>query len=165
MEHRIVELDAFKVVGYKKESTNENQQGMQDCPALWGEVLSASKQEALLPLINREPFGLIGASFYNVDATDAKRFDYYICAATTSETPEGLSEMEVPANTWAVFPTTKEASGQTQFDIVTKWGPQSTDYELLNNGYMTGEMVSGGPDMEVYGQGDDIEIWVPVKKK
>ncbi|MEO1768520.1 GyrI-like domain-containing protein [Candidatus Enterococcus ferrettii] len=165
MEHRIVELDAFKIVGYKKESTNENQQGMQDCPAHWGEILSTGKQEALLPLINREPFGLIGASFYNIDSNDAKRFDYYISVATTEETPDGLEEIEVPANTWAVFPTTKEASGQTQVEIVSKWGPQSEEYELLNTGYMTGEMASGGPDMEVYGSGNDIEIWVPVKKK
>ncbi|EOH94705.1 GyrI-like domain-containing protein [Enterococcus pallens] len=165
MDYRIVELDGFKVVGYKKESTNEKQQGMQDCPAFWGEILSTRKQEALLPLINRQPFGLIGASFYNVDPDDGKRFDYYISAATTLETPAGLEEREVPANTWAVFPTTKEASGQTQFEIVSAWGPQSKDYELLNTGYLTGEMASGGPDMEVYGRGDDIEIWVPVKKK
>lgn len=165
MEHRIVELEAFKLVGYKKESTNQNQQGMKDCPAFWNELFSSGKQEALLPLINREPFGLIGASFYNVDAQDAKRFDYYIGVATTVETPEKLEEMEVPANTWAVFPTTREASGQTQFNIVAKWGPQSEEYELLNTGYMTGDMTSAGPDLEVYGQGNAIEIWVPVRKK
>ena len=32
MEHRIVELENFKLVGFKKESTNENRQGMKDCP-------------------------------------------------------------------------------------------------------------------------------------
>lgn len=165
MEHRIVELESFKLVGFKKKSSNEKRQGMKDCPAFWNEIVSSGKQEALLPLINHEPFGLIGASFYNVDKEDAKIFDYYIAVATISETPDDLAEVEVPANTWAVFPTTRKASGKTQFAIVTKWAPQSSEYELLNNGYATGEMTSSGPDIEVYGQGEEVEIWVPVRKK
>ncbi|MBO0455045.1 GyrI-like domain-containing protein [Candidatus Enterococcus murrayae] len=165
MEHRIVELASFKLVGFKKESTNANRQGMKDCPAFWNEIVSAGKQESLLPMINHEPFGLIGASFYNVDDTDAQKFDYYIAVATTNDTPADLYEVEVPANMWAVFPCTRKTSGKTQFAIVSKWAPQSTEYELLNEGYMTGEMISGGPDLEVYGRGDDIEIWVPVRKK
>ena len=64
-----------------------------------------------------------------------------------------MEEVEVPANTWAVFPCTGKTSGTTQIEIVTKWGPESEEYELLNSGYMTGEMTSGGPDLEVYTQG------------
>lgn len=165
MEHRIVELESFKLVGFKKESTNDQQQGMKDCPAFWNEILSSGKLEALLPLINHEPFGLIGASFYNVNEQDAKKFDYYIAVATTSDSPARLAEVEVSANTWAVFPCTRKTSGKTQFAIVTKWAPKSTEYELLNDGYATGEMTSGGPDLEVYGQGDEVEIWVPVRRK
>ena len=44
-------------------------------------------------------------------------------------------------------------------------GSTDNDYEWLNTGYATGEMVSAGPDLEVYGQGDEVEIWVPVRKK
>ncbi|MGM0167030.1 hypothetical protein IGI39_002010 [Enterococcus sp. AZ135] len=165
MEHRIVELESFKLVGFKQVSTNANRQGMKDCPAFWNAIVSTGKQEKLLPLINHEPFGLIGASFYNVDETDAQKFDYYIAVATTNETPEGVSEVEVPANTWAVFPCTRETSGKTQFAIVSNWAPQSKEYELLNDGYMTEEMTSGGPDLEVYGQGEEIEVWVPVRRK
>lgn len=165
MEHRIVELESFKLVGFKKESTNAKRQGMKDCPAFWNEILAAGKQEALLPLIDHEPFGLIGASFYNIDKTDAKKFDYYIAVATTKDTPSDLFEIEVPASTWAVFPCTRKTNGKTQFAIVTKWAPKSKEYELLNKGYMTGKMTSGGPDLEVYGQEDDVEIWVPVRKK
>lgn len=165
MEHRIVELESFKLVGYKIASTNHKRQGMKDCPAFWNEIVASDKQAALLPLINHEPFGLIGASFYNVDERDPKKFDYYIGVATTDETPEGLEEVVVPATIWAVFPTTREKSGKTQFNIVAKWAPKSKEYKLLNSGYLTGKMTSGGPDMEVYGQGKDVEIWVPVRGK
>lgn len=165
MEHRIVELGSFKLVGLKMTSTNDNQQGMKDCEAFWNQFISGNKQETVAPLINREPFGVIGASFYNIDPADSKKFDYYIAAATTADTPEGLEEVEVPANTWAVFPCTGKTAATTQVDIVSKWGPESEEYELLNTGYMTGEMSSGGPDLEVYTQGEDMEIWVPVKRK
>lgn len=76
-----------------------------------------------------------------------------------------MEEVEVPANTWAVFPCTGKTAGTTQIEIVTKWGPESEEFELLNTGYMTGEMSSGGPDLEVYTQGENMEIWVPVKRK
>ena len=78
MDYRIVELEGFKLAGVKMSSTNENQQGMKDCEAFWNQFISGNKQEAVAPLINREPFGVIGASFYNVDPEDSKKFDYYI---------------------------------------------------------------------------------------
>lgn len=49
-------------------------------------------------------------------------------------------------------------------DIVNKWAP-SSKYNLLNSGYVTGKMVSGAHDLEVYGQGDDVEIWVGVEEE
>lgn len=165
MDYRIIELEGFKLAGVKMSSTNENQQGMKDCETFWNQFISGNRQETVAPLINREPFGVIGASFYNVDPEDSKKFDYYIAAATTAATPDGMEEVEVPANTWAVFPCTGKTSGTTQIEIVTKWGPESEEYELLNSGYMTGEMTSGGPDLEVYTQGEEMEIWVPVRKK
>ncbi|GCF94169.1 hypothetical protein NRIC_20600 [Enterococcus florum] len=165
MEYRIEELDSFTLVGFKKTSTNKKRQGMKDCPAFWNEILSAGKQEQLLPMINHAPFGLISASFYNIDPADSRIFDYYIAVSTTNEAPEGLETVEVPALVWAVFPCTRDTLGKTQIAAVTKWAPKSKDYELLNKGYITGKMTSGGPDIEVYGQGDDVEIWVPVKRK
>lgn len=165
MEHRIVELGSFKLVGFKKETTNAKRKGYKDCPAFWNEILASGKQEALLPLINCQPYGLISASFYNTDASDPKKFDYVIGVATTNDTPEGLVSMEVPALTWAVFPCTRETSEKTQYAVVAKWAPKSKEYKLLNSGYITGKMTSSGPDMEVYGAGDEVEVWVPVKRK
>ena len=104
MDYRILELEGFKLAGVKMSSTNENQQGMKDCETFWNQFISGNRQETVAPLINREPFGVIGASFYNVDPEDSKKFDYYIAAATTAATPDGMEEVEVPANTWAVFP-------------------------------------------------------------
>lgn len=164
MEFRMEELKEFKIAGYKVSSTNENMQGMKDCPAFWGKIIGEGKHIEVANLIDRMPFGLLGLSVYNTDKEDPQKFDYYIAAATTKETPKDMCEYTVPACTWAVFPTTRENSGKTQFDIVTKWAPQS-DYELINSGYETGNIVSGAPDIEVHSQGDEVEIWVAVRKK
>ncbi|MDL2327398.1 GyrI-like domain-containing protein [Ruminococcaceae bacterium OttesenSCG-928-A11] len=163
MEHRIEKMDAFRIVGVKLRSTNENMQGMKDIPDFWGEVMSQSKQMEILPLMDAAPMGLLGVSVYNSDVSDAKVFDYFIAVATTKPTPEGMEEHTVPAATWAVFPCKKDMMGQVQMDIFTKWMPDS-GYRPLNSGYETGEMKSGAPDIELYTQGDDVEIWVPVEK-
>ena len=63
MDYRIVELEGFKLAGVKMSSTNENQQGMKDCETFWNQFISGNRQETVAPLINREPFGVIGASF------------------------------------------------------------------------------------------------------
>lgn len=165
MEFRIEKLEAFKIVGYKIRSTNALMKGMRDCPAFWKRITKANKQDALLPLMNEQPLGLIGASVYNIDSSDTKKFDYYIAVSTSQDTPNDLEEHIVPAMSWAVFPCTRKTNGKTQMSIVTKWAPQQTDYELLNSGYKSGKMKSSAPDLEVYGQGDDVEIWVPIKQK
>ena len=165
MEFRIEELAEFKIVGYKIHSTNAFMKGMKDCPAFWKEILKAGKQEMLLPMMNQQPLGLMGVSVYNVDCNDSKKFDYYIAVSTNEETPEGLEEYTIPAMTWAVFTCTRKTSGKTQMAIVNKWAPRQTEYELLNSGYKSGKMISSAPDIEVYGMGADVEIWVPVKRK
>lgn len=163
MDYRIEELPTFKIAGYKIQSTNTLMKGMRDCPAFWKKIIKEQKNERLVPLITRKPFGLLGVSVYNIDNKDSKKFDYYIATATDLETPDDLEEYQVSAMTWAVFPCTRKTAGKTQRNIVKKWAP-TVDYELLNSGYVSGKMNSAAPDIEVYGAGEDVEIWVPVKK-
>lgn len=164
MEFRIEELGEFKIAGYVKSTTNASGKGMEDGPAFWQQMIEEGKIGQLAPLISRPPFGIIGACVYNVDKQDPKKFDYYIAAATDQPAPDGLSEYTVPAMTWAVFPCTMETLPAIQADIVNKWAP-SAAYEILNQGYETGDMVSAAPDLEVYGQGTDVEVWVPVRAR
>ncbi len=164
MEYRIEKLAAFKIIGYKMHSTNAWMKGMRDCPAFWKKIIKEKKNDVLVPLINRQPLGLIGASVYNVDSNDSRKFDYYIAVSSDAKTSSGLEEYWIPAMTWAVFSCTKKTRGKTQMDIVNKWAPKA-EYELLNTGYRTGKMNSAAPDLEVYGRETDVEIWVPVRKK
>lgn len=163
MDYRIEKMDEFRMVGAVMHTTNEGGKGMQDIPAFWGETVGAGRQTGILALMNRQPFGLLGASVYNTDSADAQKFDYYIACATDQAAPEGMAEYAVPAHTWAVFPCKQPEIGQVMVQIVTDWLPTS-GYELVNSGYETGFIAGGAPDLEVYGQGDDVEIWVAVRQ-
>jgi len=164
LNYRIEEMDSFRVVGVKYETTNENGKGMQDIPAFWGELTGSGRQMDILPLMNNKPYGLLGINVYNTDPEDARKFDYYIACASDQAVPEGMAEYTVPAYTWGVFPCKNSEVGQVMVQIVTDWLPGS-GYELVNSGYDTGIMTGGAPDMEVYSEGDDVEIWIAVREK
>lgn len=160
---RIEKRDSFRVVGYCLQTTNKGKAGAKAVPAQWKEFLEKAQQAALMPLMNREPYGLFGISVYNVDETDPRVFDHYIAVSSDSEA-EGMASYTVPAATWAVFPCTRDTIGKTEAQAITKWLPKS-GYKPLNAGYLTGRMKSGAPDIEYYGEGDLVEVWVAVKEK
>ena len=160
MEHRIEKMDGFRIVGVKLRTTMQDGQGMKDIPAFWGSVMEQNKQMQILPLMDAAQMGLLGVSVYNINADDPRVFDYYIACASTKPVPEGMEEYAVAAATWAGFPCTRETMGRVQMDIFTQWMP-SSGYRPLNSGYETGEMQTGAPDMELYTQGEDVEIVLP----
>ncbi|MFV0392807.1 MAG: GyrI-like domain-containing protein [Coprobacillaceae bacterium] len=165
MKFRIEEKEAFKLVGIMLTTTNEKRTGYREVPKLWEQVIKNENQRnELLSYMDIQPFGMIGASVYNIDSDDARKFEYYIGCASSKETPSNLKEYIVPACTWAIFPCKNSDVGKTEFNIVAKWQPTS-EYELLNSGYETGYMKSLAPDLAVHGQGDDAEVWVAVKRK
>ncbi|MGC6768212.1 GyrI-like domain-containing protein [Enterococcus sp. LJL51] len=163
MECRIEKMDAFRVVGVKLTTTTEGGKGMKDIPVFWGEVMEQKQQIQLATLMDTIPSGLLGVSVYNSDANDARVFDYFIACATSRPVPEGMEEYTVPAAEWAVFPCSRENMDQVQVDIFSKWMPAS-GYRGRNSGYETGYIAAGAPDIEVYTQEGDVEIWVAVEK-
>lgn len=155
----IVEKEAFQVVGVVLSTTNQHKEGRKRIPEFWKEAPC----QQLLTLMNQEPYGLLGMSVYQVDASDLRKFEYYIGVASTQKA-EGYAIYEVPAFTWAVFPCSKEMIGKTEALAITKWLPKS-EYRPLNKGYLTGRMKASAPDIEVYGEGEDAFVWIAVTKK
>lgn len=160
---RIEKRDSFRIVGHRIQTTNKGKAGRKTVPAQWSEFQQKGQQAALMPLTNQEPYGLFGISVYNTDPADSRKFDHYI-AVCSDQDAEGLDAYTVPAATWAVFPCTVETIGKTEAMAITKWLPKS-GYKPLNAGYMTGRMKSGAPDIEYYGEGDLVEVWVAVREK
>ncbi len=164
LEFRIQQLKQFRVVGVVISTTVENNNCRTEVPALWGEVIQHGRINDIMALSNQIPPGIIGISAYNTDTCDARKFDYYIAGATDKPVPEGMVEYIVPAATWAVFPCKRTEVSEVEIRIVSEW--QSTSgYEVLNQGYDTGEMKSQAPDLEVHYLDDTSEVWVAVRKK
>lgn len=162
---KIVTNKGFKLVGFKREMTNERNQGAIQGPAFWQEIVRSGKIAELMPLMDQEPRGIIGMCVYNTQ-TDDRKFDYYIGCATTQSTPEALDDYSVPAGTWAVFQCESVAEMNRIMPlIVTEWQVNS-DYHLVNQGYETGEMLAPSPDIEIYpDQTGSVDVWTAVKPK
>ncbi|MFV0352994.1 MAG: effector binding domain-containing protein [Oscillospiraceae bacterium] len=161
MNYRIEKKDAFRIIGAKLEATwtAEKQEAFEQVPKFWGEQYQNGLIPRLCQYMDGQPEGVLGVSVgdWQQDGT----FNYYIAVSSTQPLPEGLSEYEVPASTWAVF----ECRGAMPFSIqkmqeriMTEWFP--------NSGYQ----YADAPDIEVYTDGDQSAedylcwIWVPVKK-
>jgi len=96
--------------------------------------------------------------------TEKGTFPYMLCAfRTQNSNVEEFTVVDIPAHTWAIFPTEKFAwddcgavLGSLYKRIFSEWLPTS-NYEQV-----------GSLDMELYGGDEDfgyVEIWLAVRKK
>jgi len=96
--------------------------------------------------------------------TEKDTFPYMLCAFRTQNSKvDGYTVIDIPAHTWAIFPTEKfiwddcsSVLGSLYKRIFSEWLPTS-NYEQV-----------GSLDMELYGGDDDygyVEIWLAVQKK
>ncbi|MBO7746266.1 AraC family transcriptional regulator [Paenibacillus sp. MWE-103] len=163
MNYRIVEKDAFRIVGIMKRVAVVFEGVNPDIAAMW-QSLDMATITALKDVSNVEPRGLISASAnFSEDRMEERGgLDHYIGAATTEPAPDGMARLEVAASDWAVF----EAVGKFPETLQEVWGRIYSEW-LPSAAY---ELVPG-PEM-LWNEGKDTslpafrsEIWIPVRKK
>jgi AraC family transcriptional regulator len=163
MNYRIQEKEAFRIVGIKKRVPIIFHGVNPDIAAMW-ESLNDEVINKLKKISNVEPLGLLSAStnFSEGRMEEKGELDHYIGVATTKECPDHLTQLEIPASTWAVF----EAVGPFPDTLQNVWGRiysewfPSSNYEL-----------SEGPEI-LWNEHKDVtsptfksEIWIPILKK
>lgn len=161
MNYRIVEKEAFRIIGFKKRITLQfegvNHQLDDLVQRLTPEVIAELKS-----LSNMEPTGILNVSANFTDRTnEGTELDQYIGIATTNAANLSYDALQVPASSWAVFEVVGEfpkAVQDTWASIYAQWFP-SSGYEL-----------TGGPEM-LWNEGPDTskpdfrsEIWIPVRR-
>ncbi|GGH75868.1 AraC family transcriptional regulator [Compostibacillus humi] len=160
MDYKIVEKEAFTVIGKSIRTTTIGGENHRQIAAFWDESNKNGFTAELAKSCG--PLGLIGICL-DFDKK-LENFSYLIGAEKTMEQfPHDWEERTIPAATWAVFPVhgaMPHAMPKVWNRIFSEWFP-ATGYEH-----------SGGPDMEVYVSEDDpssddyySEIWVPIKTK
>lgn len=163
MNYRIVEKEAFHIIGIKKRVPIVFSGVNPEIAAMW-QSLNEGIITKLKELSNVEPLGLISASvnFSEGRMEEKGELDHYIGVATTQECPENLSKIEVKASTWAVF----EAVGTFPDALQNVWGRIYSEWFPASN-YEQAE----GPEI-LWNEHKDVtsstfksEIWIPVLKK
>ncbi|MCH1626433.1 AraC family transcriptional regulator [Ferdinandcohnia quinoae] len=157
VKYSIVEREAFKVVGVKREFSCVNDEHLAEIPKLWDKVNSDGTCDSLIPLINGQIKGIVGVC---VSAPNTNSIDYWVAVEHTGEVPDEFLHVEIPAAKWAVF----EVHGAMPYAMQDAWKRIYSEW-FPSSGYE----YAGTAEMEVY-TGDNpsdpncySEIWIPVK--
>lgn len=148
MEYRIVEKEAFTIMGRKRSFNVEDSYGR--IPEFWEEHWSDGGSELVIGM-----YGLC------IDL-DGKYFDYYIADEyiPDRDVPQGCETRVLPAGKWAIFPCTLRTLQDTNTRMWGEWLPNCREYKL-----------GGNYNVEMYGplnqedpQGSYCELWLPLEK-
>jgi len=155
MDYRIVEKEAFRVVGTRIGIGSNVEENAKKIMPFWVEADNAGLLSKIIGLMNGEPTGLLGLG--TADETGESGY-YYICVATDKPAPDGMHEVNIPKHNWAIFSGNGKPSTIAGLinRIYSEWQPTS--------GYEWADMI----DIEVYldDNPEDMryEVWMPVKK-
>jgi AraC family transcriptional regulator len=162
MNYRIVEKQAFKMVGFKKRVplvfSGVNPEIAKMYESFTPEIINTLKD-----LSNVEPTGIISAStnFSEGRMEEKGELDHYIGVATSSGDTAEYEVLNVDAGTWAVF----ESVGPFPETLQNIWGRIYSEW-FPSSGYESIE----GPEILWHENKDTgnpkyrSEIWIPVKK-
>ncbi|MFA1820183.1 effector binding domain-containing protein [Virgibacillus oceani] len=159
MDYKIVEKDAFSVVGKSIRTTTNGGENHQKIAEFWVE----SNQNGFVKKL-AEHAGTLGLLGICSDFDSTQENVTYLIGAENNivNLPTDWEEHQIPGAAWAVFPVhgaMPDAMPKVWKRIFTEWFP-ATGYEH-----------AAGPEMEVYPSDDDpsaedyySEIWIPIKK-
>ncbi|BCB02679.1 AraC family transcriptional regulator [Bacillus sp. KH172YL63] len=158
MNYKIVDKEAFQVIGKGKRVSTRDGENLTDIPAFWGEVNSSGLDRKICEAAGTEEMLGICMEFDHPN----EAFTYFIGAGKKGSGDPSLVVKEIPAATWAVFESVGPMPNAIQAvwkRIFSEWFP-STGYEH-----------AGGPEFELYPPGNPnskdyrCEVWVPIVKK
>ncbi|MFI6241437.1 GyrI-like domain-containing protein [Micromonospora sp. NPDC050795] len=160
MEYRIVDKDAFALVG-RKARVPLVHEGMN--PAIVAFIRGIDKEttERIEALSDQEPKGIVNVSDNLTDSRqEGTELDYWHGVVTGTEPPEDLDALPVQAGSWAVFTTSGAFPQAVQFlwrDVFTQWFP-SNPYRSRPGPEISRVRVSAD------GTQADAELWIPVER-
>lgn len=160
MRYRIVEKEAFRVVGRKARVPLVHEGAN---PAIVAFVRGIAKDTVrrIGELSDQEPRGIVGVSDdLAASRAEGSELDYYHGVVTGAAVPEDLDALEVPAGTWAVFGSSGPFPQALQYlwrDVFTQWFP-SNPYRSRPGPEILSTRLSQD------GGRADAELWIPVER-
>jgi AraC family transcriptional regulator len=128
MRYRVVEKDAFTVVGRKTRVALVHE-GMNPAIVEFVRGLDPEVRARIEALSDQEPAGVVNVSVNIAEGREeGTELDYYYGAVTSADAPDDLEALRVPAGTWAVFESSGEFPKTIQHlwrDVFTQWFPSN----------------------------------------
>ncbi|MFF9351388.1 GyrI-like domain-containing protein [Streptomyces sp. NPDC014734] len=159
MRYRIVEKEAFRVVG-RKARVPLVHEGANPAIAEFVRGLDKDTVRRVGELSDQEPRGIVGVSDdLAASRAEGTELDYYHGVVTGVDAPEDLDALEVPAGSWAVFESSGPFPQALQYlwrDVFTQWFP-SNPYRSRPGPEILRTRLSQD------GARADAELWIPVE--
>ncbi|WP_314614992.1 AraC family transcriptional regulator [Streptomyces stackebrandtii] len=161
MRYRIVEKEAFQVVG-KKARIPLVHEGVNAAAAAHVESLDGQSIVRMKELADGEPKGVLSAVIHLTDSREeGAEVDYWIGVATGPETTvEDLDALDVAAGTWAVFDNHgpyPSALQELWRDVFTQWFPSNPYASRPGPELLMTQPVEIGTET-------DSQLWIPVER-
>ncbi|KUO49102.1 MAG: AraC family transcriptional regulator, partial [Desulfitibacter sp. BRH_c19] len=163
MNYRIEEKEGFCIVGIKRRVPIIFHGVNPEIASMW-KTLNDQTINKLKELSNVEPLGLLQAStnFSEGRMEEKGELDHYIGVATTNECPDNLTQLKVPASTWAVF----ESVGPFPDTLQDVWGRIYSEWFPSSNYQQTeGPEILWTENKDVTSPTFKSQIWIPILKK
>jgi AraC family transcriptional regulator len=163
MDTRITDRPAFRLVGHATRVPLIHE-GINPHIQAHISSLPAEEHARLKELGDTEPAGLLQVSAdVDPDYTEGSELTYLhgVAITDTTEPPEDLDTIEVPAGTWAVFRT----EGEYPVALQAAWAATATDWFPSN----PWRLRPGPSIVSVLNRADDFstatcELWLPVER-
>lgn len=159
MKYRIVERDAFQVVGVKREfPCGAEDAGILGIPEFWSEANENGTVNKLIQLNSGQIKGLLGLiENFNEEKNTV---NYWIAAEHSGEVPDEFSSLELPASKWVVF----EVRGPIPSAMINTWKQIYSEW-FPSNRYEQAEIApfEAYIDSDLYSPNSYNEIWVAIK--
>ncbi|MDV9173263.1 AraC family transcriptional regulator [Streptomyces sp. W16] len=161
MRYRILEKEAFRVVG-RKARVPLVHEGVNAVAAAHLESLDEQAIVRMKELADREPEGILSAAVYLTDSREeGAEADYWIGVATSPETViEELDALDVPTGTWAVFDNDGPYPSALQAlwrDVFTQWFPSNPYTSRPGPELLRTQPVEIGAETH-------SQLWIPIER-
>lgn len=159
MQYRIVERDAFQVIGINREFPYDVENGgLQAYQNFWNEIHENGTVNQLNGLKDGKTKGLLG--IWAEVNKEENRMVYYVAAEYSGVVPDGLKNIFYPASKWIIF----EVQGPFPSALANIWERIYSEW-FPSSGYVPSSIKP----FEVYLDTDATnpntynEIWIPIK--
>ncbi|MEX1377974.1 MAG: AraC family transcriptional regulator [Eubacteriales bacterium] len=157
MNYKIIEKDAFQVLGRSIITDDIDQKNLTEIPLFWQKINADGTSEKIMEHSAADTCAMFGICF---DAKEDRSFKYAAAVPYDGGETGGFEVMDIPSAKWAVFECIGPMPNSIQIvwkRIFSEWLP-ATEYELVNQ-----------PQIEYYYPGDPSgenyrsEVWIPIK--